>query len=429
MAHVLIILFGWWHGSGTSLGINTSSTLLALGRLAGLVLASVVLMQFLMMSRARWIEAVFGLDKVSRIHRWNGYVAFGLLFVHPLLIVLAYALAAEQTVLEQVWQFVTQIRSLRLASIGYALLLIVVGTSLAIVRRRWRYEMWYFVHLLNYVAIVLVFFHQQELGGDFAVSPLFTQYWTALYVFVFTNVLLFRFLRPLYLFGYQQWRVERVVAENHNVNSVYITGRHLDHFPIQAGQFMRVQFLQRGFWWQSHPFSLSIGPNGRSLRITPKAVGDFTSQIPQLKPGTLVLLDGPFGTFMEEPTTRQKVLLLAGGIGLTPLRSLAESMVTRGKDLVLLNANRTPQDIVLADELIELSRRGSLRVIDVISDNPSFPGERGRLDADRIKRLVPDVAEREVFLCGPVPMMKALLQALATLGVPSSRIHYERFAL
>jgi predicted ferric reductase len=205
----------------------------------------------------------------------------------------------------------------------------------------------------------------------------------------------------------------------------------MELFPVEAGQFMIVRFLTKGFCWEAHPFSMSCPPNGKNLRISIKGVGDFTKHISDLKPGVSVFIDGPHGSFTSKSCKSSKVLMIAGGIGITPIRSLIEEMLLAGRDVVLIYSNRNSDSIVFQKELDELekSSSGRLKVIHVISDEPEWSGEKGRLDKEKISQLVPDFIEREVFICGPPPMMKTVRLALSSIGVPNNRIHYERFAL
>jgi len=169
-----------------------------------------------------------------------------------------------------------------------------------------------------------------------------------------------------------------------------------------------------------------------------KAAGDFTDRIRELTPGTFTLLEGPLGAFTAAAASDGKYLMVAGGIGITPIRALIESLAAAGRDIVLLYSVKTAGDLVFAAELRALTAR--CHFILSRSDGPGgtsgTPGtrgadvvhERGRIDARMLTRLVPDVRDREVFICGPQPMMKAVAAALRGLQVRESSIHYEQFA-
>ena len=108
--------------------------------------------------------------------------------------------------------------------------------------------------------------------------------------------------------------------------SVYIRGRHVDELAAEPGQFFRWRFLARGLWWAANPYSLSAPPRRDLLRVTVKIAGDHSAALGTLKPGTPVLAEGPYGSFTAARRRRHKVLLLAGGVGMTPLRALFESL-------------------------------------------------------------------------------------------------------
>ncbi len=425
----LIIFYFWWQGSGDLVSAGLPSLTIAAGRLAGLSAAYMILLQFFFMGRTPWLERVFGLDVLSRLHHRNGRRGIVLLLFHPVLLILGYRSLAGVSLIEQTKTFLFGYEYVLWAAIGLGLFLIVVGTSIYIVRNRIRYESWYFVHLLAYLAVFLSFFHQINVGTDLVLSKVFYGYWLFLYAAVFTNHAIFRFARPVYNYFRHKFYVSRVVRENYNTVSVYIRGRDLDRFNIHPGQFMILRFFTQGLWWQAHPFSLSFVPNGQELRVTIKELGDFTKQVANIKSGTKLLIDGPYGVFTELFSVSPKVLLIAGGIGITPIRGLTEQMAKHRKDIILLYSNKTRQDIVFQQELDEVAKTYGVKITHILSDDPDYAGEHGYLDKEKFQRLVPDLSDREVFLCGPPPMMAALIKSLGELGIPESQVHYEKFAL
>ncbi len=428
-ANLAIILFYWWQGSYTFFGEGAAGIAIAIGKLSGLLAAGTVLLQFAFMGRTPWLERSFGLDKLSRIHQQNGRMSFFFLILHPILLTFGYSQFSGISLWAQYVSFTFDYQYVLWASVGLWLFVAVVATSMIIVRSKLRYESWYFVHLFVYVAVFASFWHQITIGEDLLSSQLFYWYWIGLYTVVFSAHLIFRFGRPLYLFQKHKFQVSRIERETHNAVSLYISGKDLKSFRIYPGQFMIVRFLTKGRWWQAHPFSLSMVPNGQELRITVKEVGDFTRKVSEIPIGTQIIIDGPYGIFTEWVNVSSKVLFIAGGIGITPIRSLMEQMMTTQKDTVLLYANRTEKDIVFHSEFMRLVQKYSAKIIHILSDDMKYIGEKGQLDEEKIQRLVPDVTSREVFLCGPPPMMEAVKHMLVGLGVPQSRIHFEKFSL
>ena len=433
----LLIVVGCWlwfhthHATGNLLTGDSVGQLLAWGRLAGLLAVLAILFQLMLIGRVRWVERSFGMDRLTRLHHVVGFALLLLLLLHPVLLTFGHALQADVSYWEQLSDFCKTWKGLLTAVIGLSLMMTVSVFSVLVLVKRVRYELWYATHLVLYVAFGLTVLHQVMSGSDFTDHPAFKYYWLALYAFVLANLLAYRFARPLLSFFGHRFVVTRVEPEAGDVTSVYIGGKDMESFRVEAGQFMIVRFLTRGFRWEAHPFSMSCFPDGKQLRLSIKRLGDFTRRIPELKPGTPVLIDGPHGVFTSRTCSSDKVLLIAGGIGITPIRSLAEEMVAAGRDVVMIYGNRNIATLVFKDELDELAARtgGKLRLVYVMSDDPAWPGEKGRVDRERIARLVPDLSDRDIYLCGPPVMMKGVRSALASMGVPSSRIHDERFAL
>ena len=423
------VVYFWWSNSGSLLTSDPAHMFLALGRLSGLLAAFFVLLQFLLMGRAIWLERTFGLDKLSRVHHLNGFFAFILILTHPFLIVLANSMITGNSVVRQFINTITATQQLVMAFIALIIYIATVSFSLYIVRKRLKYETWFFVHLFNYVAVALVFWHQVDSGEDFLASKMFVYYWYFLYAFVFSNLIIFRIFRPVYLYTKHKFVVEKLERETHDSTSVYITGNNINEFKVLPGQFMIFKFLAKGFWWQSHPFSLSKPLDGKQIRITVKSVGDFTSKITMLSPGTPVIIDGPYGIFTEKVNKMDQILLIAGGIGITPIRSLVEQLAAQHKDIVLISANKAGKDIVFKNELDELGTRFGFSIYYVLSQEQNDRYLYGQVDKEKISQLVKDVIERDVYLCGPIPMMESVRKSLEELGVPAVNIHFEKFSL
>lgn len=427
--NLMTIGFYWWQGSGFLLFDGLPTALMALGRLMGLVASLTVLLQFLFMGRMPWLERTFGLDNLAKVHKTNGKLTLLFLVLHPLLLTLGYGWQTNVNLMDQYMSFVFDYEHVLWAAIGFWLFVVVGATSIYIVRSRVKFEAWYFVHLLVYVAVFLSFWHQIEVGTDLLMNQVFLYYWIGLYAVVFTLHAVFRWGAPLYSSLRHEFTVDKLVRESDSVVSVYIKGRDLKDFHVKPGQFMIFRFLKKGMWWQAHPFSMSMVPDGKHLRISVKEVGDFTSQMKGLKPGTRILIEGPYGVFTDFFGLSSKVLFIAGGIGITPIRSLMEEVVRKEHDAILLYGNRTKEDIVFKEELEKIAVKPKVRVRHILSQDPSFEGEKGRIDEEKIRRLVPDFKEREVFLCGPIPMMNALHETFRKMGIAPERIHYEKFEL
>jgi predicted ferric reductase len=281
------------------------------------------------------------------------------------------------------------------------------------------------VHLAAYAGIALAWFHQIPTGNELHYDAVAADYWRALYVATLVTIVGFRVGAPVLKLFRHRLRVAEVVEEGPGVVSLHLTGRALERLEARAGQFFLWRFLDRKRWWASHPFSLSAAPGGRSLRITVKSLGDFSRGLRDVAPGTRVIAEGPFGVFTEAARRREKVLLVAGGIGITPVRALMEDM--RG-DVVVIYRVVDESDIVFRDELERLARERGLTLHFVVGDHATPAGSR-LLTKEHLRELVPDIAERQVYVCGPPAMAEALERNVRRADVPARFIHTEKFAL
>jgi predicted ferric reductase len=427
LANLGIILYFWYTNSYHMLFTGQGYIFTALARLAGLLAVYFVLLQFILLGREVWLEQLFGLDKLTRIHHLNGQISIFFIILHPVLVTIGYAINLKTDVISQFLNFFNNYADIPKAVIAVLLFSFIVGLSITIVKKRLRYEAWYAVHLATYIAIAFAWGHQLKLGGDFQ-NNIFVYYWYFLYTFVFGNVLIYRFIRPIYFSYINHFNVADIKPETDTVQSVYISGKNLKSYPIKPGQFMILRFLDKKNWWSAHPFSLSWPVQNELLRVSIKNSGDFTSQIGNIKNGTLVFIDGPYGTFTL-PKKANKLLFIAGGIGITPVRSLIEQAAKGKKDIALLYSNKTAKEIVFKNELDALAKQYSFPVYYFVTEDPEFKGQQGRITKEKIVELVPDVRDRDIFICGPVPMMKGLNKDLRSMNIPASHIHFEEFSL
>jgi predicted ferric reductase len=382
------------------------------------------------MGRAGWLEPIFGLDRLAIFHRRNGVATLSLILLHSSSIIVTHAILSGHDVVSGSL-IVLGLPFVWMAALAELLFIMTVGASIIIVRKHLKFETWYAVHIFNYAAIALVPFHQLTNGDDFLTNPTFVYYWLSLYAFAALNIIVWRVGRPLWRLWRHQFVIEKIVSETATATSVYITGKHMEKFKAKGGQFVLVRFFDKRVAWQEHPFSLSMLPDGQRIRLTIRQLGDFTNLVPTFKPGTRVWVSGPYGAFTHELARTDKIAYIAGGIGITPIRSMIEEKAksARATDAILLYGNRSEADTALLAELKPLGRELRMPIFNVLSDQPKYKGEKGFIDKNKIARLIPDAAQRDIFLCGPPPMMAGVKKSLKELGVPDAQVHYERFAL
>jgi ferredoxin-NADP reductase len=216
-----------------------------------------------------------------------------------------------------------------------------------------------------------------------------------------------------------------VQREGSDVISVVIGGRCLDELRAEPGQFFRWRFLSRGLWWTSSPYSLSAPARPDMLRITVKHLGDHSRALTAVRPGTRVIAEGPYGAVTAARRTRRKVLLVGGGIGVTPLRALFQTLPAGPGDLTFVYRASRPEDVIFRDELEAIARRRQARLQFVVGRRSELRYDP--LSAAALAANVPDIARHDVYVCGPDGMAESVIAALRQLGVRRRHIHYESF--
>ncbi|MEU9393977.1 ferredoxin reductase family protein [Streptomyces sp. NPDC048324] len=398
-----------------------SNALIVIGRLAGLYGALIMAFQLVLVARLPWLDRRIGMDRLTSWHRWTGFALLWTLLAHAVFISFGYADGAGVGPVSELVDLAETTEGVLRAVVALGILLAVGAVSARCARRRLAYETWHFLHLYTYVAVVLAFTHQVAVGTTFTSSSAATAYWYGVWAVALGAVALGRLVLPLWRNARHQFRVSAVVPESDTVVSIHITGKNLDELPARAGQFFLWRFLTRDRWWQANPFSLSAAPDGRTLRLTAKAAGAGSAALRHVKVGTRVFAEGPYGAFTTLHRTRTESLLIAGGVGVTPIRAVLEDI--EGHAVVVYRV-ASERDAVLYDELrdLALAKGAELHLV----TGPPVPD---KLAPSELARLVPDIAERDVFLCGPPPMMNAVLRTLDELGVPKRQVHFERFSL
>ena len=422
--NLIIILYFWFLRSGALINTGPANTMMALGRLTGLLAVYLILWQLVLIGRIKIIEKSFGFDRLTNIHHLNGLLAWAFIFLHPVFIILAYKLNNNISFFKQTLNLVLNWEGMLPALFSVLIFSFIIIVSLAAIKKKVKYEYWYLVHLFTYWAISLAFEHQLEYGYTLQ-DNIFYIYWQAMYVIVIGLLVYYRLLCPIYNFFKHDFRVEKIEKENDNIASIYITGKNLKNFNFLPGQFAIFRFLEGWLSLEAHPFSFSQIKNDKNIRISIKNLGDFSKNIDQkIKIGTRVVIDGPHGTFTSEKTKNNKIAMIAGGIGITPIRSLVEEM--QYKDCVVLYATSKEEDIVFKKEFINFNEPVNIKYI-VSNPIEGWFGEKGRVDEEKIKRLIFDYLDRSFYICGPPQFRKRIIKTLRKLGVSKRKIYFEKF--
>ncbi|MGW5769852.1 ferredoxin reductase family protein [Streptomyces longwoodensis] len=411
----------WW--ADTASVVGPAGWLTGAGRIAGLLCGYACAVLVGLMARVPLLERRIGSDRVARWHARAGRWTICLLVAHVVLVLAGYAAQDHRSLFAETLTVILDYPEMLKATAGTVVLLAVGVTSVRAVRRRTGYEFWYYVHLLTYAAVFLAFGHQLALGNDLNGRPVATAAWYALYLGVAALVLWFRVLVPVRLNLRHRLRVESVHPEAPGVYSVVVRGRRLDRLDARAGQFFRWRFLGARLGWTSTPYSLSAPPRGDRLRITVKALGGHSAAVALLRPGTRVWAEGPYGSLTAGRQTSSKALLVAAGVGITPLRALFETLPG---EVTLLYRAHDARDLALGGELEAIARWRGARVLYALNDEH---GRRPALTAASLRTAVPDLPGHDVYVCGPHGFARDVYEALRAAGVPDRRIHHESFEL
>jgi predicted ferric reductase len=427
---LLLVTYWWVAGGGVQELGGWATGLTSLGRITGLVAAVLLLAQVVLMARVPVLEAAFGQDRLARIHRLVGFTSFNLMLAHLVTITWGYAAGELGKTPAMLWDLTVDYPGMLLAVGGTLCLCLSVVTSIKAARRRIRYESWHLLHLYAYLGVGLALPHQLWTGQEFLSSTGRTVFWWTAWAVAAAAIIVYRVGVPLWRNVRHGLRVTAVVPEADRVVSVYVAGRRLDRLRAEAGQFFHWRFLGRPGWTRANPYSLSAAPDGRGLRITVQEAGDGSAALRAVRPGTRVFVEGPYGRLSPRARTERKIALIGAGVGITPLRALAEGLSYAPRDAILVQ--RYTDEPLFSSEFQALRHQRGLDLL-------TLPGHRRRTDSwlgpgiddlDDLQALlfwIPDIAERDVYLCGPDNWTQLVKHTLDAAGLPPERLHLETF--
>lgn len=381
-----------------------------------------LLVMVLLAARIPVLERVIGQDRLIRWHRRLSPAPLVLLGAHGVLTTLGFAQAARVGFWAEGGSLVTTMSWIFASVVAYLMLVAIAGVSIRAVRRKMSYDTWWVIHLYTYLALAFSVPHQIFDGTSFVGHPLAQALWIVLWLATAGTVIVYRLGLPIARSLYHRLEVVQVRPEGPGVYSLVVRGRHLERLAVDGGQFFGWRFLVRGMWWHAHPFSLSASPIPPCMRVTIKVAGDTTARIARLEPGTRIAIEGPYGAFTDRARTRQNVALIGAGVGITPLRALLDD-IPAGVDVVVVQRATEPEEMIHHDELASIvaGRRG--RLVELVGSR-----HRHRLDDPRyLHQVIPDVATRDLYVCGPDAFSSGIAAAAQRLGVAPEAIHYESF--
>jgi predicted ferric reductase len=402
---------GRWHDFSVSLGF------------IGLAMFG---LQFALSARVQSVTRPFGIDVVIQFHRQISYVATAFVLAHPALLFLTDAPMGD------LLNPVTAPWRARFGMLAIVLLLALVGTSVWRTRVGLTYEAWRLLHGILAVLVVAFSLIHVQLVGYYVSQPWKQVLWAAMSAVVVGLLLYVRVVRPLQL-RRLPYEIDQVVDRGAGTWSLQLRPVGHDGLRFRPGQFAWLVVGSHPFGLEQHPFSFSSSADDHDvIEMTIKSLGDFSSTVGDLPPGTTAYLDGPYGAFSTELNEAQSFLFVVGGIGITPVMSMLRTFADRGdrRPCRLLYGMSGLEEFTFADELAELEESLDLEVVVVPDEAPDdWSGPSGFIDAELLAQHLPERREAvQCFVCGPDAMMDAVEQALEDLGVPPGHVNLERFA-
>ena len=395
----------WWIDLTLYKGTYEYSAQHIAGEIFSSWVVTVFAANFLMATRARWVERIFGgLDKMYMIHRRSGIIAVVLLMLHFIIIPKYPVFTSGKPM-------------------GFiSLLLIVIGVILAaapIFKRKFKYNKWVNVHKIMGIAYVLGIAHSVNVPTLTAELPIVRAYvygmaLIGVVAWIYTAFLYNIFNRKL---NYTVTSVKQFENDTLEI-SLDPVNKSLAYI---AGQFAFLSFVGKGKK-EPHPFTISSNPSDKHLRFTVKALGDYTSDLQtSLKEGTKAKVLGPYGLFDYKKAKYKKQIWLAGGIGITPFLSFVKEL-DKNDDITLVWSVNSIDQANYKNE-IEKAASGKPNVNFVLWDTDT----KGHFAIEKMYKSA-TIKEHSIFICGPDVMRESYIKQLLQKGVSIRDIHYEEFS-
>lgn len=397
--------------------------------------------QLILSAKPKFIEVHFGLDRFYMFHGIMGIVAIVLAFSHKMI---KESIYGEGGLTQQFGNL-----GLNLFIFLAILAILFMSGTLARMSRVWakvqnfskkklfgRYSVQKMVHNANVLANILIFIHviRTYSATNLLVKSMYILYFgVSMGFYVYAKI-----LKPIFVM--KPFRIKEVIKESDLVYTIVLTpeGKENRVFSYHPGQFLYVQFKSKGLSGELHPFSISSNPeNNRDLRISVKQLGDWTNQIHQLKPGDLAKVDAAYGRFSADFVDKRKtVILLAGGIGITPMMSMLRSFYQTDKlqKVILFWGVRNREELMWKEEIARMQKEmPNFTFVPVLEKDARDEEEEGFITKETISRTLQkkkmEIEQPHYFVCGPPVMMHSVIASLKQMRVQKRHIHFERFSM
>ncbi|MEM7637047.1 MAG: ferredoxin reductase family protein [Pseudomonadota bacterium] len=393
---------------------------------------AILLVEFVLSGRFKVISARIGMDVTMRVHQLLARTAVVFVLVHPFLYhtpFLTFPLPWDES---RQLSLGLSIGSLASGLIAWIALPALVLVSIFRDQLPYRYETWRLMHGVGAVLIAVMTMHHTLNAGRYSSDPVLAGFWILLLAAALGSLGYSYVVMPLKeaVRPYQLTSVRKIARRTWELT---IKPQGGDGLRFAAGQFVWLNLGHSPFSLHENPFSISSAPGHEAgIQFVIKQVGDFTDQIGDVLPGTAAYLDGPHGNLTLEGRSGKGIALIAGGVGVAPLLSIARQLDKDSdpRPLLLLYGNRLADQIVYRDELKLLAGKTNRDVRLVLSEpEPGWDGLTGMIDQAMLDEVLcfEDASQWLYLVCGPPAMLDVVEQALIARGVPAGQIVSERF--
>jgi predicted ferric reductase len=367
-------------------------------------------------NRTRFFDKIFGgLHHFYNYHKQLGMISFCMILFHPLLLMIKYLTFS----LKSAALFLLPGTNFAITSGIIALLLMILLLVITIYTKI-KYHIWRFSHKFMIIVFVFAILHTILISSDIS-SNMFLRYYILIFAFLGLISGAYRSFFRKYFSKDFEFKVVKVNILNNNVTEIEIEPIS-KKIEFRSGQFIFIRFVGVGISSEPHPFSIASFIGDDNLKIVIKSLGDYTSTVNKIVPGTLAKVEGPFGCFYENKNSNRKEIWIAGGVGVTPFLSMARSIGNINNNIDLYYCLKNKEEAVLLDELNRIS----------VSNNkfqvkPWYSEEQGFINSDIIEKGSNGLASTDIYICGPLPFMKILRSQFINKGVDKNNIHFEEF--
>lgn len=394
---------------------NLVGTMTSFGQIAGILGLTLFSINLILSARIKILEKFFlGLSNVYNYHKIIGQVSFGLLLLHPLLLLVSYLSVSLAAALK----FLTPFNNLSVTYGAISLTLMIVLMVLTLYVKL-KYHVWKMSHKFMVLVFVFALLHSLFISSDIS-RDLFLRIYLLGLGFIGLTLSFYQAFLSKWLNNNKIYTLKKINILTPQVVELELVAGN-KQIKFTPGQFIFIRFLSENVSQETHPFSISSGADNSSLQVVIKSLGDFTEKLGNLQLGIKIAIEGPYGKFSYLNIENRNQVWIAGGVGITPFLSMARSLNNTDYNIDLYYSVKNLEEAVLIDELKEIEIDKKIRLI------PWCSNEKGYLTAKTISEITSDLNGRDILLCGPAPFMFSLQKQLLDLKIPKNKIHFENF--